>query len=153
MHLLISQYSARTARRILILLSLASTFGTIFSSPAHAQEGALKATSLRCEHLVNPMGVDLKSPRLGWIVESSKRAQVQSAYQILVASSLELLKSDKGDLWDSGKQASNETIDIVYSGKPLHSDERCFWKVRWERSGQHSCSSISRRNGKRRSRD
>lgn len=136
MHLLISQYSAHAVRRILILLSVAWAFGALFSSPAHAQEGALKATSLRCEHLVNPMGVEVKSPRLGWIVESSKRAQVQLAYQILVASSDELLKNDKGDLWDSGKQASNETIDIAYSGKPLQADQRCFWKVRvWDGSG------------------
>ncbi|MEO6434542.1 MAG: family 78 glycoside hydrolase catalytic domain, partial [Tepidisphaeraceae bacterium] len=40
------------------------------------------------------------------------------------------LAADEGDMWDSGKVASDETIQIVYTGKPLQSSQDFFWKVR-----------------------
>ncbi len=61
---------------------------------------------------------------------------MQTAYQILVASSPEPLSDGKGDLWDSGKVMSDESSQIVYAGAPLVSREMCFWKVRtWHRDG------------------
>ena len=69
----------------------------------------LTPTYLRCEHLLNPLGIDETEPRLSWIVESAQRGQKQTAYRILVASSEENIKADKGDLWDSGKIKSDET--------------------------------------------
>ena len=59
---------------------------------------------------------------------------MQTAYQVLVASSEELLKKDKGDLWDSGKVESDQSIQVEYAGKPLESRMQCHWKVRvWDR--------------------
>src|SRR5208283_4152286 len=73
---------------------------------------------------------------LGWIVTSSRRGEMQTAYHLLVASSAKLLDRNSGDLWDSGKVASDQTSQIVYSGKPLISRQSCFWKVRtWDRDG------------------
>ena len=91
---------------------------------------ALSPTTLRCEYAVNPLNVDVSSPRLFWIDESSERGERQMAYQILVASSDKNLAADKGDLWDSGKVVSDETIQIPYAGKPLGSLQPVFWKVR-----------------------
>jgi alpha-L-rhamnosidase len=85
---------------------------------------------LRCEYLVNPLGIDMPRPRLSWLVESSQRAQQQTAYRILVARTKAGLDADKGDLWDSGMIESDETIQIDYGGKPLQSGIQCFWKVR-----------------------
>jgi alpha-L-rhamnosidase len=59
-----------------------------------------------------------------------QRGLKQTAYQILVASSEELLKQDKGDLWDSGKVMSDQSVNVEYAGKSLTSNQRCFWKVR-----------------------
>ena len=96
----------------------------------------LRCENLRCEYLADPLGLDATSPRLSWIVSSSKRGEKQTAYQILVASSVKLLRQNSGDLWDSDKVASDETSQIVYAGKPLVSRQNCFWKVRaWERDG------------------
>ena len=96
----------------------------------------LRCENLRCEYLADPLGLDATSPRLSWIVSSSKRGEKQTAYQILVASSVKLLRQNSGDLWDSGQVASDETSQIVYAGKPLVSRQNCFWKVRaWERDG------------------
>ena len=64
----------------------------------------MKPSTLRCEYLTDPLNLDVASPRLSWKLEATDRRGVaQSAYQIVVASSPELLAQEKGDLWDSGR--------------------------------------------------
>ncbi len=100
---------------------------------------ATSVGDLRCEHLDNPLGIDVTEPRLSWMLESNKRDVNQSAYQILVASSGKKLAQDNGDLWDSGKVTSDQSILVPYAGQPLVSREACFWKVRvWNAAGQES---------------
>lgn len=85
---------------------------------------ALSPERLRCEYLSNPLGIDLAQPRLSWVLRPSSagaRGERQTAYRVLVASTPQLLRDDMGDLWDSGKVSSDETIHIEYSGKPLGS--------------------------------
>ena len=91
--------------------------------------------NLRCEYLSDPLGSDVQKPRLSWVIEdkgqkTEVRGQKQTAYRVLVASSEELLKKNKGDLWDSGKVASDQSIQVEYQGKPLVSRMYCHWKVR-----------------------
>ncbi len=101
-------------------------------------------TRLRCEYRENPLGIDVAKPRLSWSIEnrgqtSGDRGQRQTAYQVLVASSAVLLKKDKGDLWDSGKMVSDQSIQMEYHGKPLEARRACHWKVRvWDRDGKAS---------------
>jgi len=98
---------------------------------------AMTAKNLRCEYLNDPAGIDEAKPRLSWVLTASHRGKVQTAYQILVATSPKLLSEGKADLWDSGKVASDETTQVVYGGAPLVSRESCFWKVRtWDRDGK-----------------
>ena len=102
----------------------------------------MQPTSLRCEYLTNPLGLGEPSPRLGWILESNRRSQTQSAYQILVADNEEDLKADRGTLWDSGKVASNRSVNVAYEGRKLESRARCYWKVRvWDADGNPSAYS------------
>src|SRR5262245_33910595 len=99
----------------------------------------LSPTRLRCEYLEKPLGLDETSPRLTWQVGSTERGQKQTAYRILVSSDEKALQGDRGDLWDSGKVATNETVNIVYAGKPLQSRQACFWKVKvWDTDGKAS---------------
>ena len=99
----------------------------------------LPPAQLRCEFAVNPPGVDVPQPRLFWQLASSTRGAQQSAYEILVASSAKNLAQDHGDLWDSGKISSDETIHVRYAGKPLPSARQAFWKVRtWDAQGKVS---------------
>ncbi|NSW78863.1 MAG: family 78 glycoside hydrolase catalytic domain [Chthonomonadetes bacterium] len=94
---------------------------------------------LRCEYLSRPMGVDVPQPRLSWTLWSRERAQRQTAYRILVASSPDLLARDEGDLWDTGRVESDQTTHIPYTGKPLRSLQRCYWKVQaWDAQGNPS---------------
>ncbi len=94
---------------------------------------------LMCEYLINPQGVDVLQPRLSWVVKSDQRAQVQTAYQILVADTVEALEANRGTLWDSGRVDSADSVHIVYQGTPLHSGLLCWWKVRvWDGTGHVS---------------
>ena len=108
-----------------------------------AQE--VSVSRLTTEHLANPMGIDTSTPRLSWQLESGQKNVRQEAYHILVASTPELLAQDKGDLWDSGKTASAESQNIVYAGKALKSDTRCYWKVKsYTSAGETAWSETSR---------
>ena len=94
---------------------------------------------LRCEHLVDPQGIDTVNPRLGWVVDSDVRGDAQTAYQVLVASSPHVLDRGTGDLWDSGKVDSPESIQVSYQGQPLGSMRTCYWKVCiWDQRGNAS---------------
>jgi alpha-L-rhamnosidase len=100
---------------------------------------ALSPERLRCEYLVDPLGIDTPQPRLSWVDESGGRDQTQTAYQILVASTEAQLKHNQGDLWDSGKVPSDESAQIVYTGRPLVSRQPGYWKVRvWDQAGRAS---------------
>ncbi|MBN1341498.1 MAG: family 78 glycoside hydrolase catalytic domain [Phycisphaerae bacterium] len=101
--------------------------------------GGLAVSDVRCEYCVDPISVDAQRPRLSWVLESDGRGRRQTAYQILVASAAEGLGGGLGDLWDSGKVASGESIQIGYEGKPLGSRQTCWWKVRvWDGEGRAS---------------
>ncbi len=96
----------------------------------------LTIASLRCEYRVDPAGIDVTAPRLSWILQSDRRGQVQTSFQILVASDLQSLKNHDADVWDSGKVPGDETTAIVYDGKPLRTATEYFWKVRiWDENG------------------
>ena len=102
-------------------------------------QGSVVPVNLQCEYRVNPLGLDVAQPRLIWQVQSDERDQKQSAYHILVASSPKLLQKNHGDLWDSGKVSSDETVNIDYAGKPLVSGGQCFWKVKvWDNGDRAS---------------
>ncbi|MBN8456971.1 MAG: family 78 glycoside hydrolase catalytic domain [Verrucomicrobia bacterium] len=112
-----------------LLLALAVTTG----------RASTTATDLRCEYQRDPVAVDVPAPRLSWVLESDTRGALQTAYQILVASSADRLRRDECDLWDSGKVVSSEQNQIAYAGRPLAADTECFWKVRvWDNGGEVS---------------
>jgi alpha-L-rhamnosidase len=105
----------------------------------------MRVERLQCDYLDNPLGIDAPQPRLSWILASNERAVKQTAYQVLVASSEAALKQNQADLWDSGKVASDDTAQIRYSGRPLESRQRAFWKVRvWDEAGGASESKWAR---------
>jgi alpha-L-rhamnosidase len=97
---------------------------------------------LRCEYRKNPLGIDRTSPRLSWKLQAAPnaiRGLKQAAFQVLVASTEQALHAGSRDLWDSGKVASDQSINVPYAGKPLESRQRCWWKVRyWDQDGKIS---------------
>ena len=119
----------------------------IFATQLLAPLSSLSAAdvaNLRCEYQDRPLGIDVARPRLSWVMEVGSqspedRVERQAAYQILVASSEELLKKDTGDLWDSGRVASDRSVAIPYGGQVLESGSTCHWRVRvWDSKGTAS---------------
>ena len=94
---------------------------------------------LRCDYRENPLGMDDTALHFSWQSDNSERNWRQSAYQILVASSAENLQGGNADVWDSGKQSSDESVGIAYGGPALQSRKRYYWIVRvWDANGQES---------------
>ena len=100
---------------------------------------SITPSSLRCEYLVSPLAIDTREPRLSWMIESNVRGARQTAYQIIVSGTAAKTAANEGDLWDTGKVASSQTIQIAYQGRPLNSLQQCFWKVRtWDQNNKPS---------------
>jgi hypothetical protein len=110
-------------------------FGALVWAFAAVSVGAgVVPLDLRCEGTRQALAVSA-APRFSWRVESAKRGQSQTAWQILVASKAEILADDRGDLWDSGKTAATRTPWVKYAGSPLSSGARYHWKVRCRDAG------------------
>ena len=73
----------------------------------------MKAIRLRTEYLYDPVGIDIRHPRLMWNAHDGVR---QTAYQIVT------------EKWDSGKVASS-SMHADYP-KELSDRERVNWKIR-----------------------
>ncbi len=126
-------------RSLIWLVFLESSFLASAGTPGPRTMAPIR---LRCEYRVNPMGIDSPNPRLDWILQPANpaaRGLAQSAYEVLAASSPGLLANDRGDMWDSGKVASDQMNQIPYAGKPLASNQAVWWKVKvWDQSGAPS---------------
>ncbi len=107
----------------------------LFLMACNAEKKGLTITRLRCEYLENPFGIDTPFPRLSWELQSNRRGEKQSAYQIIASSE----KNGCADLWDSGKQISKQSQHVKYGGQTLNSRQKVFWKVRvWDKEGRVS---------------
>ena len=108
----------------------------------------------KCEYQTDPLGIDEPAPRFSWRIQATDRSQSrdsyrtvarsqgQSAYRVLVSSSRAGLDAGIGDMWDSGRTASDATNGIAYAGTPLQSSQRCWWKVQtWDRDGSRGTDS------------
>ena len=103
---------------------------------------SIRPERLRCEYRVNPEGIDISKPRFSWVLTSvnpKARGMRQTAYRVIVASTSQALRANTGDLWDSGKVESDQSIQVIYDGKALASGEPAFWKVQvWDQEGHAS---------------
>ncbi|NRF39299.1 alpha-L-rhamnosidase C-terminal domain-containing protein [Pedobacter foliorum] len=71
-----------------------------------------------------------QTPYFSWVINDHLEGSFQTAYRILVASSAENLKANKGDFWDSGKVIKSQQTGIIYNGRKLNPNTVYYWKVR-----------------------
>jgi alpha-L-rhamnosidase len=92
-------------------------------------------THLQTENLANPIGLDSRSPRLSWQLQSPDRNELQTAYEIRVSE-----RSDnKNPIWNSGKVTSGQSVQVAYAGPELQSAKKYYWQVRvWDNKGRVS---------------
>ncbi len=102
-----------------------------------ASQGLPPPVALRCEALVLPIAIQADRPRLTWELADRRRGARQTAYQVLISSDLGLLRLGRGDLFDSGRVASDRSVCMP--SKPLMRGRRAFWAVRyWDQDGSPS---------------
>ncbi|MBX3086100.1 MAG: family 78 glycoside hydrolase catalytic domain [Anaerolineae bacterium] len=94
-------------------------------------------TNLSTEYRRNPLGIDIRTPRLGWQMVTERAGARQTAYRIFAASSAANLREGAADVWDSGKVESDQSIHVAYAEKPLVSRQRVYWSVTvWDETGK-----------------
>ena len=124
------------------MLATAATIAALPLFTSCGGGGDLKVESLTCEWMSEPNSIDVKAPRLSWVntpVDRNAKGLGQSAYRIIVASSLADAKKGEGDLWDSGVVESDQSYLVPFSGNALKSGQDCYWKVKvWDQDGQES---------------
>ena len=102
-------------------------FCLIFYRPLFAQQ--ISVANLQCEYEPKPLGVEAEHPQFSWQLFSAKRNVLQSAYRILVADDSMLLQKNIGNVWDTKKVISNQSIQVNYNGKKLLATHTYFWKA------------------------
>ena len=121
---------------ILALSLFLSVFSIQTSAMRDAEQTAEIALSgLKTEELTNPLGVDAETPNFSWVIRSDARGSLQTAYQIKVYQG----GLDGSVVWDTGKVASANSINVKYDGSPLVSSTKYCWQVKvWDHYGNES---------------
>ncbi|RZK80204.1 MAG: alpha-L-rhamnosidase [Pedobacter sp.] len=71
-----------------------------------------------------------KYPYFSWIVPGTGQNTRQMAYHIVVSDDAKLLTQSKGNLWDSGKVKSNQSVAVAYKGAALKAGKTYYWRVK-----------------------
>lgn len=111
----------------------------LFTLWTSVQANRLLAVDLRTEFLQSPLGIDIKQPQLSWQLRSRDRNVLQLAYEIRVGNDEYALSHNNQLVWQTGKVFSNESLHVLYLGKPLRTCQKYFWQVRvWDNKGNVS---------------
>ncbi|MBW7460660.1 hypothetical protein K0U00_42005, partial [Paenibacillus sepulcri] len=88
----------------------------------------MNIVGLKVEGREHPLGVDCLTPGFGWSYRSQgERSVIQSAYRIRV---YKIQEQEEAEVWDSGRQPGRRHTCIAYSGAPLESATRYYWRVK-----------------------
>ena len=84
---------------------------------------------LLVDDMQRPLGIDDATPRFSWQLNDQARGARQTAYRVLVATRAELLTDGSADVWDSGKIASPQSLNVKYAGPAEKPSTRYWWRV------------------------
>ncbi len=107
---------------------LLCTFLLLCTLNCYAQ--TLDVSDLQCQHLNIPLGIELQNPILSWKLFSDQKNVIQKAYQVIVASNAENAKKYIGDVWNTKKVKSSNSISVLYKGKKLQPATKYYWRVK-----------------------
>ncbi|RPJ85124.1 MAG: alpha-L-rhamnosidase, partial [Acidobacteria bacterium] len=111
----------------------------MFGLTLSIQAKPLAPLHLAVNDRVNPIGVGTQNILFSWLPQDSSSNEVQTAYEIRVASNEQQLNSGQPDCWASGQVKSSLLAGIRYGGQPLASRQACYWQVRtWNSRNQVS---------------
>jgi alpha-L-rhamnosidase len=94
-----------------------------------------RVINLKCEYLIDPIGVDADQPRFSWQLSDVRQGARQTAYKIYVGTDSAQVANGQGSLWTSSKIES-ETNLARYQGRKLQAFTRYYWRVEvWDKDG------------------
>jgi alpha-L-rhamnosidase len=127
------------SRMVMTLALLAAVWSSGAAATRQKSEPAVAVVNLRVEYASNPIGIDVRAPRLSWQLAGNGRGLAQAAYQVQVARSDRDLRAGQRVVWDSGRVDSGHSIHRVYAGPALQPRQRYYWRVRvWDAVGTPS---------------
>ncbi len=101
-------------------LKYLSIFILIFYLLSCANDGIVM---LKVEYESTPLGIDVEKPRFSWQMNSDKKGQFQTAFQIIVRDEYD------NEVWDTGKIYDNSSLNIEYDGMSLMPTTKYLWSV------------------------
>lgn len=111
---------------------------------AAAAQPPARVINMKCEYLVDPIGVDAARPRFSWQLSDARRGAAQHAYKVCVSTDSAEAANGKGNIWTSPKIASGTQL-ANYDGKELQPFTRYFWTVVvWDKDRRQIASSPAR---------
>ena len=107
------------------------------------ENGYLTTKSLEQVGDVGPaqmVRIGTSQPSFSWIVDNAGKSDVmQTAYRIIVSKQLDSSLCLIGNVWESGRVESNQSISVRHQGKPLESNQVYYWRVKyWDNHGRES---------------
>ena len=102
-------------------------------------------TTLRCEYLCDPLGIDATQPRLSWQLHSKAPGGTRAIADVPTRSyRCHRLRRGIGmpigaTCGTPGKVDSEQSQYVTYQGRLLQSEQSCWWKVRvWDQDSKAS---------------
>lgn len=98
----------------------------------------MKITHLKVNHLVNPMGYDLKRPSISYVAEETNgKKQVKAQVQVALDKNFEQVVYDSGE----STEIVNTGYLLPFEPKP---ETRYFWRVKvWADNGDEAVSDVA----------
>lgn len=117
-------------RRKSFTLLIMTCLLSILSLIAACNRNGEKCTpgDLKCEYLINPVGIDTPHPRLTWQMTDERRGAFQTGYRVILGTDSISVSENTGNIWDSGRIKSDRNL-IPYSGPPLVPFTKYYWRV------------------------
>lgn len=107
------------------MISPKKILSTVFIVCGVSAANALDVANLRVEYRNNPIGIDTETPHFSWQLSSYKRATVQTAYQVVLATDAAMASV----VYDSGNIEGSESANVVLSNLTLEPETRYYWAV------------------------
>jgi alpha-L-rhamnosidase len=125
----------KNAIRILTVLLLGFLAWMQGTTALAAKKPQVLVNDLTVEGL-HPTGsllvLDNPNPRFSWKITSTQEDVVQTSYRIIVSSTQSNARALSGDLWDSGRVPSANSLWVAYQGKAMKSNQHAWVNVQVE---------------------